>query len=95
MRIGAEDLTIATVRGLADYYPVWLDDLAGDVILEGSAMDGLVQGAEAVRTVLVSIRALYDYQEFNSIGPTARTAGSTVFYTERTVVRSTAVRGWA
>ena len=56
-------------RSLADYYPVWLDNLADDVTLEGSAMDGLVQGAEAVRTVLVSIRALYDYQEFNSVGP--------------------------
>jgi hypothetical protein len=55
-------------RSLADYYPAWLDNLADDVILEGSAMDGVVQGAEAVRAVLVSIRALYDYQEFNSVG---------------------------
>jgi hypothetical protein len=55
-------------RSLADYYPAWLDNLAGDVTLEGSAMDGVVQGAEVVRTVLVSIRALYDYQEFNSVG---------------------------
>ena len=55
-------------RSLADYYPAWLDNLADDVTLEGSAMDGFVQGAEAVRTVLVSIRALYDYQEFNSVG---------------------------
>jgi hypothetical protein len=28
-----------------------------------------VQGAEAVRTILVSIRALYDHQEFNFAGP--------------------------
>jgi hypothetical protein len=56
-------------RNLADYYPAWLDSLADDVTLEGSAMDGFVHGAEAVRTVLVSIRALYDYQEFNSVGP--------------------------
>jgi hypothetical protein len=56
-------------RSLADYYPVWLDNLADNVTLEGSAMDGFVQGAEPVRTVLVSIRALYDYQEFNSVGP--------------------------
>ena len=54
---------------LAAYYPAWLDKLAGDVTLEGSAMDGFVQGAEAVRTVLVSIRALYDYQEFSFAGP--------------------------
>jgi len=32
-------------------------------------MDGFVQGAEAVRTVLVSIRVLYDYQDFNFAGP--------------------------
>ena len=54
---------------LADYYPAWLDNLADDVTLEGSAMDGFVQGAEAVRTVLVQIRALYDYQEFHFAGP--------------------------
>jgi hypothetical protein len=54
---------------LADYYPAWLDNLADDVTLEGSAMDGFVQGAEAVRTVIVAIRTLYDYQEFNSAGP--------------------------
>jgi hypothetical protein len=56
-------------RELADYYPAWLDNLADDVTLEGSAMDGFVQGAEAVRTVLVSIRSLYDYQDFNFVGP--------------------------
>ena len=32
---------------LADYYPAWLDKLADDVTLEGSMMDGFVQGAEA------------------------------------------------
>ena len=46
---------------LADYYPAWLDSLADEVTLEGSAMDGFVQGAEAVQTVLVPIRALCDY----------------------------------
>ena len=51
------------------YYPVWLDNLAEDVTLEGSAMDGFVQGPEAVRTVLVYIRSLYDYQKFNFAGP--------------------------
>ena len=55
-------------RSLTDYYPAWLDNLAGDVTLEGSAMDGFVQGAEAVRTVVVAIRTLYDYQEFNFAG---------------------------
>ena len=54
---------------LADYYPEWLDSLAGDVTLEGSAMDGFIQGAGAVRTVLVYIRSLYDYQKFSFAGP--------------------------
>ena len=54
---------------LTDYYPEWLDDLADDVTLEGSAMDGFLQGAEAVRTVLMYIRSLYDYQKFNFAGP--------------------------
>ena len=54
---------------LADYYPEWLDNLADDVVLEGSAMDGFVQGADAVRTVIVAIRTLYDYQDFTFVGP--------------------------
>jgi hypothetical protein len=61
---------------LTGYYPKWLDNLADDVTLEGSAMDGFVQGAEAVRTVPVQIRALYDYQEFHFAAPLAITAGS-------------------
>jgi hypothetical protein len=32
-------------------------------------MDGFVRGPEAVRTVLVSIRSLYDYQKFRFAGP--------------------------
>ena len=63
MRSGDPDPT------LTDYYPAWLDNLADDVTLEGSAMDGFVQGPEAVRAVLVSIRGLYDYQKFNFAGP--------------------------
>jgi len=54
---------------LANYYPAWLDNLADDVTLEGSAMNGVVQGAETARTVLVYIRSLYDYQQFNFAGP--------------------------
>ena len=54
---------------LADYYPKWLDNLAEDVTLEGSMMDGFVQGPEAVRTVLVAIRTVYDDQNFNFAGP--------------------------
>jgi hypothetical protein len=53
----------------SDYRPVWLDSLADDVTLEGSAMDGVVQGAEAVRLIVTHIRTLYDDQEFNFAGP--------------------------
>ena len=55
-------------RSLADYCPAWLGNLADDVTLEGSMMDGVVRGAEAVRAVLVSIRDLYEYQDFHSVG---------------------------
>jgi hypothetical protein len=55
--------------GLADYYPAWLDNLADDVTLEGSAMDGFAQGAEAVRRIVVAIRSVYDYQAFHFAGP--------------------------
>jgi hypothetical protein len=74
--------------GLADYYPAWLDNLAVDVTLEGSMMDGAVQGPEAVRAVLIAIRSLYDAQEFHFAGAygengfledyTARVAGEVI-----------------
>jgi hypothetical protein len=56
-------------RGRGDYCPAWLGNLADDVTLEGSMMDGFVQGAEAVRAVLVAIRTLYENQQFRSVGP--------------------------
>jgi hypothetical protein len=37
--------------------------------MEGSAMDGFVQGPEAIRTMVAAIRTLYDYQKFNFAGP--------------------------
>ena len=53
-----------------DYgHPVWLDNLADDVTIEGSAMNGVAHGAEAVRSIVTAIRALYDSQEFNFAGP--------------------------
>ena len=54
---------------LADYYPEWLDALADDVTLEGSMMNGAIQGAEGVREVLVAIRSLYEMQEFHFASP--------------------------
>ena len=52
-----------------DYYPAWLDSLADDVTIEGSAMNGVAHGAEAVRSIVTSIRALYYSQEFTFAGP--------------------------
>lgn len=57
------------IRSLTGYYPSWLDNLADDVAIEGSAMDGAAQGAQAVRTILAAIRTLYEHQEFNFVGP--------------------------
>jgi hypothetical protein len=54
---------------LADYYPAWLDALADDVTIEGSMMNGAIQGAEGVREVVVTIRSLYETQEFHFAGP--------------------------
>ncbi|MBV9722534.1 MAG: hypothetical protein JO082_11550 [Mycobacterium sp.] len=51
------------------YYPEWLDQLADDVTLEASAMDGTARGADDVRTILSSARQLYEQQEFNFVGP--------------------------
>jgi len=53
----------------ADYYPAWLDNLADDVTVEGTLLDGAVRGADAVRSVIVTIRSLYDRQDFNFAGP--------------------------
>jgi hypothetical protein len=52
-----------------DYHPVWVNHLADDVTIEGSAMNGVVQGAEAVRSIVTYIRTLYDSQEFSFAGP--------------------------
>jgi hypothetical protein len=52
-----------------DYYPAWFDNLADDVTLEGSLLDGAVQGADAVRTLVGGARQLYDRQDFNFAGP--------------------------
>ena len=53
----------------SDYYPAWIDNMAGDVTLDGSLLDGAVQGADAVRTLISGVRQLYDRQDFNFAGP--------------------------
>src|SRR3982074_3552976 len=54
---------------LKNYYPAWLDNMADDATVEGSLLDGGVQGADAVRSVVVTIRSLYDRQEHKFAGP--------------------------
>jgi hypothetical protein len=54
---------------LKNYYPAWLDALADDVTIEGSLLDGAVQGAEAVRKIIVAIRSVYERQEIKFAGP--------------------------
>ena len=54
---------------LKDYYPAWLDNMADDATVEGSMLDGAVQGAEAVQSVVRTIRAFYDRHEFKFAGP--------------------------
>ena len=53
----------------ADYHPTWVEKLASDATLEGSLLDGAVQGADAVRAVIGAARQLYDRQDFNFAGP--------------------------
>ena len=52
-----------------DYRPEWLDNLADDVTMEGSVLTGIAEGPEAIRAILGFARTLYDYQEFNFVGP--------------------------
>ena len=54
---------------LADYYPAWVENLAADVTIEGSLLDGAAQGPEAVRTIVGTIRSLYEDQSFDFAGP--------------------------
>lgn len=51
------------------YYPAWLDNLAEDVTLEGAAMEGAAQGAEAVHSIVVAAREIYEDQQFSFAGP--------------------------
>jgi hypothetical protein len=53
----------------ADYSPAWMGKLADDVTLEGSMLDGSVQGADAIRAVIGAVRELYDRQDINFVGP--------------------------
>ena len=54
---------------LKDYYPAWLNNIADDATVEGSMLNGALQGADAVRSVVLTIRSLYKHQEFKFAGP--------------------------
>jgi len=54
---------------LKDYYPAWVNNIADDATVEGSMLDGAVQGGEAVRSVVLTIRSMYERQEFKFAGP--------------------------
>ena len=54
---------------LKDYYPPWLENMADDATVEGSMLDGVVVGAESVRSVVLTIKSLYNRQEFKFVGP--------------------------
>ena len=54
---------------LKDYYPAWVNNIAADATVEGSMLNGAVQGADAVRSIVLTIRSLYEHQEFTFAGP--------------------------
>jgi len=54
---------------LKNYYPAWVNNMADDATVEGSMLNGVVQGADAVRSVVLTIRSLYEHQEFKFAGP--------------------------
>jgi len=54
---------------LKGYYPAWVNNMADDATVEGSMLDGVVRGADAVRSVVLTIRSLYEHQEFKFVGP--------------------------
>ena len=54
---------------LKDYYPAWVNNIADDATVEGSMLNGALQGADAVRSIVLTIRSLYEHQEFKFAGP--------------------------
>ena len=57
---------------LKDYYPAWVNSIADDATVEGSMLNGALQGADAVRSVVLTIRSQYEHQEFKFAGPSSR-----------------------
>lgn len=57
----------ATYKG-KPYYPWWLRELADDATGEGAAIEGVIHGAEAVRTLVLDARDLYANQKLSFAG---------------------------
>jgi hypothetical protein len=54
---------------LKDYYPEWVNNIAADATVEGSMLNGALQGADTVRSIVLTIRSLYEHQAFKFAGP--------------------------
>jgi len=54
---------------LKDYFPAWVNNIADDATVKGSMLNVALQGADAVRSIVLTIRSLYEDQEFKFAGP--------------------------
>ena len=61
-------MTTENLASHLDYYPAWLDNLADDVVLQASVLNGEVRGADQVKKLLSHARSLYAYQDFRFYG---------------------------
>ena len=52
-----------------DYRPRWLDNLAGDVTMEGSVMTGIAEGPEAIQAILGFARCCSGPSSWASTSP--------------------------
>ncbi|HTU72007.1 MAG TPA: hypothetical protein VMG38_00675 [Trebonia sp.] len=50
------------------YHPWWLDNLAANVTGQGAFMEGVAEGADAVRSIVTYARTVYDNQKFSFVG---------------------------
>ena len=74
---------------LKEYYPGWLKDIADDATVEGSMLDGVIEGPDGVRAVVLKInRYMTDRSSYPS-DLTATTDGS------KTTLRNSEASRWA
>ena len=63
-------------RRRTDDFPVWLNDLSDDVTLEASAINGAAQGPDAVRSIILAVKSLYESRTSTSQATTATRTSS-------------------